>query len=98
MNIPNTLNIQELYSKWAMNEQTGARYRTISLCVAKNNFNHIFAVEVLSDCRRRLITSDRPEFSGVVAECLRIETVVKNKKSVRGVTCNGDVSPNTEIL
>jgi hypothetical protein len=95
----NTLNMQEKYSKWAMNEQDGARYRTISLFVAKNNFNHIFAVEVLSDCRRKLITSERPEFSGILAECLRLETVDKKEKTAAlCTTCDGGVSPNREVL
>ena len=99
MNTLNPLNIQEKYSKWGLNEQTGARYRTISIHIAKNNFNHIFAVEVLSDCRRKLITQDLPEFSGVLAECTRIDVADQREKRLScGVTCDGCVRANHELL
>jgi hypothetical protein len=55
--------IQEVYSKWELNEDNGIRYRTVSMCVP--HYTHVFAVEVLNHGRRKLFLEGSPEFLGV---------------------------------
>jgi hypothetical protein len=72
------MELQELYSKWELNERTGDRFRTVSLHTA--NYNQVFAIEKLSCGHRRVFTAPMPEFSGAQAEYKHLSDATEKAK------------------
>jgi hypothetical protein len=70
--------LREVYSKWELDERTGARYRTVSMSVP--NFSHTFAMEVLGAGHRKLVMEGAPEFSGYRSEFKRLHEETEKQK------------------
>jgi hypothetical protein len=89
-------NLKETYSKWEMNEQTGARYRTVSLCAP--NFKYVFAVEVMELGRRKTFVPGNAELAGALTEHKRISAITEKEKTfVSRVQYESDIHTKEEM-